>query len=759
MPLVTTTTTLRMESKKLRTNNDDQEINTRKVILLSSSSSSTTIISSASSSSSSSSSISTIVQPDYHEEEGEYIEPKGIIVGNKRKYITGIDSSTSKRIVSEHGNRKAQVKVSEYNKHLLKDEYNKSKSRNQDNREYNDERISRDIPKSPDKKIISLLSAIASDDHKIKLSAIKSLPPFSLFNIEILKVLQSEIIKTSSSIDMRLAALDLLNEMNLEKIKAIHEVTVMLLRLSYEDEIEQIRCKALNTLEILFDIKSINWKNLPNFRRNKFVKDDDPFDVISRLPHGLNPLEVIFAVLGYVAANDTHRTVRLLAMELLSKIPGNIGVTLLYQSMKKDQQKEGAGLSKIIKKKLLKKFKDGNMSLPLLCCGVFAHGIEDQFVKIRFAALNSLFALLTASAPDNIKNNPQIIRSSMCVFLDALLDECDLIRLAALKFIRRLGKLDLTVQSGLESLLAVLDDQNGEIRTEALNIIGDNLVLSDAVDSNSTRSATINETILRTQRCVEAAILKYPEIEFKGIEAMLKLMYRDQENVKRSCNELYSHVMQCQIPKYMLPSSLLPTYTSGTLSNVHLIMQIPFMEDEKQKQARLVKIVSRMNSVDDEGKLKFLRLIRSNSIINFPLVTTAKKNSDPSTAVAAAAAKNDQVKLFKLLVTMNDNLESKYEAEKYEKGAFFFLSDSKPIAYFRINTIKIDEIRHKILIEDYNLIGSVEAVKIALMTVEALVPFEFKYGTSFVAPLNGRGKCPNFKIINLTNNEIIYKTK
>ena len=138
MPLVTTTTT-RMESKKLRTNNDDH---TRKVILLSSStsSSSTKIISSSSSSSSSSSaSISTIVQPDYHEEEGEYIEPKGIIVGNKRKYITGIDSSTSKRIVSEHGNRKAQVKVSEYNKRLHKDEYKKSKSRNQDNREYNNE--------------------------------------------------------------------------------------------------------------------------------------------------------------------------------------------------------------------------------------------------------------------------------------------------------------------------------------------------------------------------------------------------------------------------------------------------------------------------------------------------------------------------------------------------------------------------------------------------------------------------------------------
>jgi hypothetical protein len=727
-----------MDNKKFRA--DDQEINSRKVILLSSSSSSsssTTIISTSSSSS--------IVQPDYEEEEeeeGEYSSEKDTnSLGNKRKYIT---RNATLRIVSDNRGIQQLTSSEYYNKH------NKPTPKN-----------IHGTTKSSDIKMISLFSAIASNDHKIKLSAIKSLPPVSLFNKEILKIIQSEITKTSSSIDFRLAALELLNEMVLLEqvnVTAIPEVTVMLLKLSYAEEVEGIKFKALTTLGTLLETKSVDWlkvRNLIKFAVPKGSKIEDPFDIFSVLPRDFKPLETIFAVLSYVAANDIHRNVRLIAMELLGKIPGAfIHIPFLYQSARKDRQKEGAGLSKIMKKKLGSKIKDGKMSLPLLCCGVFAHGIEDQFVKIRFAALNSLFALLAGS-----RNNLFIIKSVLCVFLDALLDECDLIRLAALKFIGQLGSLDLTVQSGLESLLAVLDDQNGEIRKEALKIIGNSLILSETGDPNSSRSATISETILRTQRCIEAAILKYPEMEFDVMEAMINFMYRVKEVVQRSCNDLLCHFMQSPVPKYMLPSSLLPTYVYGSLSNVHLIMQIPFMEDEKVKQARLVKIVSRMTSVDDGKKLKFLR-----SIKHLNAVGGAKKHYEPLQSNGGGGGqvfKNDQVKLFKLLVTGHGNLESKYEAEKEEeKRAFFFLNEStnppKPVAYFRINSHKIDEYRNRIMIEDYKLMGRVDEVKIALLTAEALVPFEFKYGDTFVAPIN---KITSFKIINLSNDEIIYETK
>ena len=762
-----------MENKKLRSS-EDSEINshsTRKVIVLSSSSSSasssttnTTLISSHSSSSS-----STILQPDFNSDErdeGEYSD--GGNLGTKRKLITG--SGGQQRVIqSEQSTKGGQVIVPEYGKprdtgrrgsvSRDTDRHTDHHTTDHHNADYHARARGDATGDRWDKdQAISMLAALSSDDYKLKISAINYLIPKGPFNLDVFGILSAEIIKTNSPVDVRLAALEVLSKINFGKLPLIHSEILMLLRLSYEDLEQEIRCKALKTLESRLNVTTINLGSRPNFKDTTeitrrisavFPKIDEKFDILSKLSTDLNLIETIFAVLCHVAANDTHRQVRLMAMEILGKVPiKNVRKPILLQAMKKDilkaeqlseteENSERSGdaavnLEKSSNKTTTKTRKENNLTsslMPLLCCGVFAHGIEDQFVKIRFASLISLFSISNQSK--------SLTNSSICVFLDSLLDECDLIRLTALKFIGRLGKLALTVQNGLESLLAVFDDKNEEIRTEALKIIENNLI-------SSGESGTITETILRTQRCIEAAIFKYPEMEFTSLKAMIKFMQRcqdDNEIGESNYLEFLGNLMQNNLPKYLLPSSLLPNYTSGSLTNVHLIMQIPFLKDEKVKRARLVKIFSRL-SIDDAEKLKFLQSVKA--VLKCDVCTSFKSRSiDPNSLNGS--------RLFKLLVVNNDNLECRYEAEKLTKRPFYFLKDSKPVAYLRINSVKIEDKR--VLIDDYKLLGSTRHIKIALNTGET---FEFKYGTTFVANLQEK-PVAKIKIFNLSNNEIMYK--
>ena len=630
---------------------------------------------------------------------------------------------------------------------------------------------------SETERLISIFLALASTEQQIRLAAFDKLKEFEFakkqqvnFKGLVLSVIEGELINEAASNICKLAALNVLTGLDWVR-KEIAPVCLLLLKLITGGSDHAVRCEALITLEtVMLRTASLQfWKTKVNaeFHATKVDLDTrDNFDIITKLfDLDLFVSELIFAVLSYVGANDIYKQVRSLAIETIGKIPGTIRKAIFMQSLKKDFIKpkelskyaaesekpeesecEEGEIDVAVKDNTPNTintpntFKSTGLQLPLLCCGVFAHGIEDQFVQIRFKTLISLFNLS--------KSSDKLILN---IFLDSLLDECDLIRLAALKFLRKLrGGLPLTVDEGggLECLLAVLDDQNGEIRREALTIIGNDLSLL-----TSSRQAALNETLLRTQKCLEAALLKYPEMEFQVIQAAYKLVSRHTEIIRKSCTEFWSHLMQCPIPKFMTPSSLLPYGANNNfLSQVQAAMQIPFLP-EGLKQSRLVRIVSRIQDCSIEEKLS---LLHDSGIITESKSFIITKDND---------------KLFQLQVPLDNfsNLQCRYEADllknKNAVDSFYFFETATaariPRAYFKIAEINIisraefDEVR----IDEFKLIGSADYVHLDLVFEETTAAknsrFRAKYGgTEFVA------KCPKglatFKIVNCNTRAVIY---
>lgn len=634
-------------------------------------------------------------------------------------------------------------------------------------------------------RLISIFLALSSTEPQIRLSAFTKMKelvfPKPQVNLKrhVLAAIEGELGKTSAGSEpCQLAALDVLKGLSWVRCE-VGPACLLLLKLISGGAGHVIRCEALITLEAI-----MNKTGLYGIWRSKLIHHDPPtqcdnFDILSKLLQlDLSLCELIFSVLSYLGANDIYKQIRCLAMEIIGKIPGQIRKVILVQSLRKDQirPKElekfgndtGSGdeaeegeieeshsapkpppSHNDPKTRTRRKKASKHTSLPLLCCGVFAHGIEDQFVQIRFKALASLFALATVFKLDKFILN---------VFLDSLLDECDLIRLAALKYMRSFpGGLQLTVEAGgvvdpadsadpavggLESLLAVLDDQNRDIRREALIIIGDNLILSTFKEM-----AVLNETLLRTQKCLEAALLKYPEMEFQVIRAAYKLVHRHSEIIRKT--DFWSHLMQCPIPKFMTPTSLLPysNNNNNNLSPVQAVMQIPLLPEAGMRQSRLTRILSRIQDCEVEERLSLLG------------IENAKIRVIPNSSQAA--------RLFNLRVPLDhlNNLQCLYEAAPSD--TFFFFENKAPRAYFKLKKLKIvgkgscDEVH----IEEFKMIGSMDHVQLDLIFDEtpglnaAVYRFKPKYdGALFVAkcPKGSTTAAAGFKIYNCNTRAVVH---
>ncbi|XP_038050789.1 integrator complex subunit 4-like [Patiria miniata] len=103
----------------------------------------------------------------------------------------------------------------------------------------------------------------------------------------------------------------------------------------------------------------------------------------------------------------------------------------------------------------------GNISLINSgACGAFVHGLEDEFLEVRSAALDSLCELASHS--------PSFARMSLDFLVDMFNDEIESVRLNAIYSMRKITKHIVLRQDQLEIILGVLDDFSGEIR-EALH--------------------------------------------------------------------------------------------------------------------------------------------------------------------------------------------------------------------------------------------------------------------------------------------------
>jgi hypothetical protein len=280
--------------------------------------------------------------------------------------------------------------------------------------------------------------------------------------------------------------------------------------------------------------------------------------------------EALFIVASQVAANDADRMAREAAFRLLSRLARHEGgaavhTSLLLQTMKKDRLADRSPKLRL---------------MPLLSCGAIAHGIEDQFAETRLAALQCLYDLvLGAQKQRHCTEDRRLVAAAVRVLLDAVLDESELLRVAALQILHAVLKaaeksangsaFSVPLDEGLDVLLGLLDDGNEAVRRWAVACLGHVTVagedvhesrkeacagnwkengcgaLQDRPESRSPFSLAL-ETAARILKCFESALLKLapaPAAEAEILAALCTLG-RNLSALVCACPVALSHLLQ-----------------------------------------------------------------------------------------------------------------------------------------------------------------------------------------------------------------------
>ncbi|XP_031778632.1 integrator complex subunit 4 [Nasonia vitripennis] len=89
-------------------------------------------------------------------------------------------------------------------------------------------------------------------------------------------------------------------------------------------------------------------------------------------------------------------------------------------------------------------------------CGAFIHGLEDEFLEVRTAAVESLCALSL--------ERPVIARISLEFMVDMFNDEIQDVRIRAIESLRKMSASVTLSKDQLETILGALEDFSGEVR-------------------------------------------------------------------------------------------------------------------------------------------------------------------------------------------------------------------------------------------------------------------------------------------------------
>lgn len=97
-------------------------------------------------------------------------------------------------------------------------------------------------------------------------------------------------------------------------------------------------------------------------------------------------------------------------------------------------------------------------------CGAFVHGLEDEFMEVRSASLDSLCQLALS--------NPRFATLSLDFLVDMFNDEIEEVRLKAIDCMTKISHLIVLREDQLEIILGVLEDSNVEIREGLHRMLG-----------------------------------------------------------------------------------------------------------------------------------------------------------------------------------------------------------------------------------------------------------------------------------------------
>ncbi|XP_014223343.1 integrator complex subunit 4 [Trichogramma pretiosum] len=97
-------------------------------------------------------------------------------------------------------------------------------------------------------------------------------------------------------------------------------------------------------------------------------------------------------------------------------------------------------------------------------CGAFIHGLEDEFLEVRTAAVDSLCALALKT--------PKIAHLALEFMVDMFNDEIQDVRIRAIESLRKMSVYVTLNEDQLETILGALEDRAGEVREGLHNTLG-----------------------------------------------------------------------------------------------------------------------------------------------------------------------------------------------------------------------------------------------------------------------------------------------
>ncbi|XP_075535942.1 integrator complex subunit 4 [Dermacentor variabilis] len=166
-------------------------------------------------------------------------------------------------------------------------------------------------------------------------------------------------------------------------------------------------------------------------------------------------------------------------------------------------------------------------------CGAFVHGLEDEFLEVRLASLDSLCRLALQF--------PSFAAQSLDFIVDMFNDEIEEVRLKAIQCLGRISNQIVLREDQLETVLAVLEDSSMDIR-EALHEVLGGCCLSTKAGLKACVDALLDNLKRYPQdkrslwRCLRLLGLRHPYLalplvpELLGIHAYFDLPEPDVED-------------------------------------------------------------------------------------------------------------------------------------------------------------------------------------------------------------------------------------
>ncbi|XP_077516284.1 integrator complex subunit 4 [Amblyomma americanum] len=166
-------------------------------------------------------------------------------------------------------------------------------------------------------------------------------------------------------------------------------------------------------------------------------------------------------------------------------------------------------------------------------CGAFVHGLEDEFLEVRLASLDSLCRLALQF--------PSFAAQSLDFIVDMFNDEIEEVRLKAIQCLGRISNQIVLREDQLETVLAVLEDSSMDIR-EALHEVLGGCCLSTKAGLKACVDALLDNLKRYPQdkrslwRCLRLLGMRHPYLtlplvpELLGIHAYFDLPEPDVED-------------------------------------------------------------------------------------------------------------------------------------------------------------------------------------------------------------------------------------